>query len=391
MNEKILFVDDDRNLLASWERSLKRTFDLDTAEGSEAGLARFAQGDTYAVVVADRQMPGMDGVEFLTKVRQRNPDTVRLMLTGNADLESTIRVVNDGNIFRFLTKPCPLDLLSVALQDALAQHRLITAEKELLGKTLGGAIKLLTDILSMVDSQSFGRAQMLRETVAKLTDKLKVRDAWELHLAIMLAPLGYVTIPPSTLLKFRSGAALTEAEIQMLAAVPETAARLLANIPRLEGVARIVRYQQKNFDGSGFPQDSTCGDSIPVASRLLKILLDLILLQGKGRTQTSALDEMRMPEGIYDPTLLTAVRAALAGAANPDLTSARPPASVALKDLAPGMVLRSNVKTGDGTLILSAGHKITGLTLEKLRNFALTVGIVEPILVESQTSTPLPG
>jgi hypothetical protein len=100
---------------------------------------------------------------------------------------------------------------------------------------------------------------------------------------------------------------------------------------------------------------------------------------------------MQWPEGIYDPTLLSAVRAALAGAAILDLTSARPPASVALKDLAPGMVLRSNVKTTDSMLILSAGHKITGLTLEKIRNFALTVGIVEPILVDPQESTTVPN
>lgn len=391
MNEKILFVDDDRNLLASWERSLKRQFPLDTADGGEAGLAPFATGEAYAVVVADRQMPGMDGIEFLTKVRQRSPDTVRIMLTGNADLESTIRVVNEGNIFRFLTKPCPLDLLSIALQDAAAQYRLVTAEKELLGKTLGGSIKLLTDILSMVDPQSFGRAQQLRETIARLTDKLKVRDAWELHLAVMLAPLGNVTIPPVTLLKFRAGSKLTEPEDQMLTSLPETAARLLANIPRLEGVARIVRYQQKNFDGSGFPQDSTCADAIPFGSRLLRILLDLVHLQCKGCTQSSALDEMQTRQGNYDPALLAAVRASLAGVTNAKAISPRPATPVSFKDLAPGMVLRSNLRTCGDMLILSAGHRITDLTLEKIRNFARVAGIAEPILVEPQESTPVPG
>jgi response regulator RpfG family c-di-GMP phosphodiesterase len=383
MKEKILFVDDDRNLLASWERTLKRQFSLDTAEGGEAGLARFAGGGAYAVVVADRQMPGMDGIEFLSKVRQRNPDTVRIMLTGNADLESTIRVVNDGNIFRFLTKPCPLDLLSVALVDALEQYRLVTAEKELLSKTLGGSIKLLTDILSMVEPLAFGRAQALREVVTHLTEKLGLSNSWEVHLALMLAPIGYVTIPPATLVKSRAGEPLSQAEEQMLNSTPESAARLLANIPRLDGVARIVRYQHKDFNGSGFPADSVCGDAIPLGSRLLRILLDMIQLHGKGRTQLQALDEMQTSEGCYDPALLSAVRVSLTGARSAPVTAPRTTVSVAPKDLTPGMVLRSNLKSKDGTLILSAGHQITGLTLEKIRNFDLVAGIAEPILVES--------
>ena len=281
--------------------------------------------------------------------------------------------------------------MSVALQDALAQYRLVTAEKELLGKTLGGSIKLLTDILSMVDPQSFGRAQMLRENVARLADRLKVRDAWELHLAVMLAPLGNVTIPPATLLKSRAGAPLTDAESRVLASVPETSARLLANIPRLEGVARIVRYQQKNFDGSGFPEDTACADAIPFGSRLLRILLDMMQLQAKGRTQTTALDELQARGGNYDPTLLAAIRSSLAGSTAVELVPQRAASSVPCKDLIPGMLLRSNIKTTDGTLILSAGHKITPLTLEKIRNFALTVGIAEPVLIESQASAPLPG
>ena len=388
MNKKILFVDDDRHLLTSWERSLGRHFELETADSGEGALARLPQRGPYAVVVADRQMPGMDGIQLLSAFRQRNPDTVRMMLTGNADLETTIRVVNEGNIFRFLTKPCPQDLLSTALRDALAQHQLINAEKELLNKTLGGSIKLLTDILSAVDPQSFGRAQLLRDTVASIADKLKLENAWELHLAIMLAPLGYITVPPATLLKARAGGPLTEAETRMLTAIHETAARLLANIPRLEGVARIVRYQQKDFNGAGYPPDTTSGDAIPEGARLLRILLDMIQLQSKGCSQAQALSQMREREGAYDPGLLAAVRAGLAGAGRPALAAPRESIAVAPGNLAPGMVLRSNVKTKDGMLVLSAGHQLTCLTLEKLRNFDLLAGLAEPILVEAPENPP---
>jgi CheY-like chemotaxis protein len=205
MNEKILFVDDDPNLLASCERTLRQQFLIETAEGGDSGLAKLAGRGPFAVVVADRQMPRMDGIEFLRTVRKRAPDTVRVMLTGNADLEGAIRVVNEGNIFRFLTKPCPPDVLTHALKDAQAQYRLVTAQKELLNNTLNGSIKLLTDILSMVDHQSFGRAQTLRDAITAVTARLYVENAWEIHLAVMLASIGYVTVPPETLIKSRAG------------------------------------------------------------------------------------------------------------------------------------------------------------------------------------------
>jgi response regulator RpfG family c-di-GMP phosphodiesterase len=382
MNNKILFVDDDANLLASCERNLRRQFSLETANGGEAALQKIAQGGPYAVVVADRQMPGMDGIQLLSLIRERAPDTVRIMLTGNADLEAAIRVVNEGNIFRFLTKPCPLEVLAKAVEAGRAQYQLVTAEKELLNKTLSGSIKLLTDILSMMEPQSFGRAQTMRDVITSVTKKFNTDSDWEIHLAAMLAPIGYVTIPPEILVRARAGGALTRVEEQMVANVPEVAARLLANVPRLEGVARIVRFQHKLYNGQGFPKDATKGDAIPLGSRLLKILNDMSQLQNGGMTRSKALDEMQSRQGWYDPSLLDAVRTYY-GIIAATRETGRSSISVALPDLAPGMVLHSNIETKDGVLILSAGHQLSEMTLEKIRNFDRVSGIKEPIFVEA--------
>ena len=388
MNDKILFVDDDPNLLAACERNLRRKFPLETAEGGEAGLQNIAAHGPYAVVVADRQMPGMDGIQFLSLVKERAPDTVRIMLTGNADLESAIKVVNEGNIFRFLTKPCPADILSKAVEDARAQYQLVIAEKELLSKTLSGSIKLLTDILSMMEPRSFGRAQTMRDIITSITKKFNADNGWEIHLAAMLASIGYVTIPPETLLRSRAGEILSKVEEQMVINVPETAARLLANIPRLEGVARLVRYQNKLYNGAGFPPDAVKGDAIPLGARLLKILNDLALLQAGGMTRSAALDEMQGRRGWYDPSLLEAVRTyyGITAAAR---DAGRANISISLLDLAPGMVLHSSIETKDGTLILSAGHQLSEMTIEKIRNFERVSGIKEPIFVEAPESAGL--
>ena len=386
MNDKILFVDDDPNLLAACERNFRRKFQLETAEGGQAALEKIAAHGPFAVVVADRQMPGMDGIQLLTLVKERAPDTVRIMLTGNANLEAAIQVVNEGNIFRFLTKPCPLELLSKAVEDARVQYQLVIAEKELLNKTLSGSIKLLTDILSIMEPQSFGRAQTMRDIITTVVKKFHMDNDWEIHLAAMLAPIGYVTIPPETLIRSRTGGALSKVEEQIVTNVPETAARLLANVPRLEGVARIVRFQHKLYNGQGFPKDATRGESIPLGSRLLKILNDMAQLQTGGLARSKALDEMQSRQGWYDPSLLDAVKTYY-GITTVASETSRPSISVALLDLAPGMVLRSCIETKDGTLILSAGHPLSEMTLEKIRNFERISGIKEPIFVEAPEST----
>jgi hypothetical protein len=259
------------------------------------------------------------------------------------------------------------------------------AEKELLNKTLSGSIKLLTDILSMVEPQAFGRGQTMRDIISAVSKKFKAEHEWEIPLAVMLAPIGNVTIPPDLLQRARAGMALSKVEEQIMTQLPETAARLLANIPRLEGVARIVRYQHKNYDGTGSPQDAVKGEALPLGSRLLKILADLAQLQTDRVSRLEALNEMQSRLGWYDPTLLATVREYY-GVAVAARDAASPCISIALSDLAPGMVMRSNIATKEGILILSAGNPLTEMTLEKIKNFARVSGIKEPLFVESPES-----
>src|SRR5207248_10115053 len=179
MSEKILLVDDDENLLAGLRRQLRQRFDLQTAQGGYAGLEALAENGPFSVVVSDMRMPVMNGVRFLARVKERYPDTVRMMLTGNADMDVAIQAVNEGNIFHFLTKPCTPDTLSLALQNGIRQHNLIIAERELLEKTLNGSIRLLTEILSTADPEIFGRAQQMRDQVRKLAELMNLTNAWE--------------------------------------------------------------------------------------------------------------------------------------------------------------------------------------------------------------------
>jgi DNA-binding NtrC family response regulator len=138
MGANVLFVDDEAAVLSGYARTLHHEFQVDTALGGELGLKALAQNGPYAVVISDMRMPGMSGAEFLAGARRAAPETVRMLLTGNADLMTAIEAVNEGNIFRFLTKPCPKDVLVAAIEAGVEQHRLIRMEKDLLEQTLMG-------------------------------------------------------------------------------------------------------------------------------------------------------------------------------------------------------------------------------------------------------------
>lgn len=386
MNEKILFVDDDTNLLAAVERNLRHKFKLATASGGETGLAKMAAEGPFAVIVADMQMPGMNGVQLLTEVQKRHPETVRLMLTGNADQHTAIEAVNKGHVFQFLTKPCPMEMLALAVEAGLKQYRLITAERELLEKTLNGSIKVLAEVLSLTDPLSFGRGEALREYMRAYVHSLSLQNSWEFEMAAMLSQLGAVTIPPAILEKFRRRQELTEVEQVILDRVPKTGADLLANIPRLESVARIVLYQQKHYDGSGFPVDGPSGEDIPIGARILKVLIDLLELEAQKFSKDDALKLMQQRMGWYDPRVLDATFACFDIYLS-DISAKSLGQPILAKDLRVGQTVLVDIQTESGKTIIMARSRITPVLLVRLTNFARFSPIQEPIYIEPQIQT----
>lgn len=379
MNEKILFVDDDPNILNAFKRQLHKQFEIDTANSGHNGLSIMKTMGPFAVVVADMRMPEMDGIEFLKAVQEESPQTVRLMLTGNADQQTAIDAVNEGEVFRFLTKPCPTNLLVKTLEAALSQYRLLHAEKELLQGTLNGSIKLLIEVLSIIAPSVFERAVALREIAVELARALRITNTWAMEMATMLSDIAYVTLPPETLAKSRSGKAVSPAEEQIIMHLPETAHKLLNHIPRLETVARIILYQAKNFDGSGIPQDSVAGDDIPLESRILKVLHDLKKHEQNGLNVIEALEKMKQHPDRYDPSVLQTTMWFFSSGEEKPQEQIHLDATIS--QLRPGMILTSNLATVDDIILVTAGHTLTSTVIEKLYNYHELHKIREPIKV----------
>ncbi|MCD6216876.1 response regulator [bacterium] len=377
MKNKILFVDDDPNILMAYSRNLRKLYDVDTAPGGAEGLAKLAGNGSYPVVVSDLRMPGMDGIEFLSKVRLELPDTVRIMLTGNADLEAAIESVNKGNIFRFLVKPCDPDTMKGVLDAGIRQYNLITAEREILEKTLKGSIKMLTDVLSLVNPVAFGRASRVKSTVAQMAKYLKLENPWHYEVAAMLSQVGCVAVPSSVLEKRYLEKALSDDETQMMASHPGIAHDIITNIPRLEIIAEIIANQEKNFDESDFSKVGSSGKEITLGARLLKVALDLDTLESGGFTKTAAIAEMEEYSERYDPEMLKALKETIREQKKYVLKS------VTVGELTTGMILGQNVVNRDGLLLITKGQEVSNVMRERLKNYAMTVGVEEPIEVQA--------
>ncbi len=373
MTDKILFVDDDPNALEGFKRQLRKQFTIETATSGEEGLTVLRAKGPFAVVVSDMRMPVMNGARFLGQVHATMPDTVRLLLTGQANLDDAISAINDGHIFRFLVKPCPLETLHQALLAALEQHRLITAERTLLEQTVQGCIKMLTDVLALVSPVAFGRAARLKQYMHHLVSYLDLPDTWQYEIAAMLSQIGCVALPSDLLQKLDAGRSLTSEERQLVHKHPDVAYDLLRRIPRLEAVAGMVARQHDPDADREALQGTPYLETVLLGAHMLKTVLSFDQLLMQGMSHEDAIARLRKEPDPYGIVMALA---------SIELQEAeKVPRLVRVRELMPGMVLDEDVRTTSGLLVLAKGYEVTPAMIERFQTYARRVPISEPFRV----------
>lgn len=379
---KVLYVDDDPRALELLREQAGRQFAVTTAGSGAAGLECLQKDGPFAVVMSDYQMLGMSGLTFLSKVNELSPESTRLLLTAHPDLTAAVGAINDGHCFRFLTKPCPRVLLVRALEAAVQQHQLVTTRRVLLEQTLQASIKALTDVLALASPAAFGRATRAKEQVSALLDHFKMSDRWESEIAALLSQIGHVSLPPETALKLYQGEPLTPEEKAMADRLPALAERLIGGIPQLEGVRAILRYQDKHFDGSGYPPDKVREKQIPWGARALKVALDFDVLEAQQANAQVALDTMRSRKLWYDPAILNAF-AQLRGAEE----QAEVIRELMIKEVIAGMIFAEDVRTRAGQMLIARGTEVSPSLSERIRNMAPNF-VQEPVKIVTLRSKP---
>lgn len=355
-------------------RTLGMNFEVKTAEGGAQALAILAGPDRYAVTISDMRMPGMDGATYLEQAAVRAPNTVRMLLTGQSDMQAAIRAINHGRIFRFLTKPCEADVLNAAVEDALEQHRLITAEKELLEKTVYGSIQVLTEMLSLVNPVAFSRATRIKRLVQHVARQVNLPDVWQLELAVMIEHLGYVGMPPDLLERAYTGEPITADEKTLLGGAPQTAHHLMVKIPRIEPVLAIVERLGDPAPALDGLQRSAKEARLPWAVHAILAAERADQLSYRHPSPRLIVETLQSEK--FDPT----VSEALCSAEYHSL-SRRKTIQIVARQLEPGMFLLGDVLSKVGVLMAKGGQEVTPTIALLLKRMSERHNLEEPLTV----------
>ena len=302
---------------------------------------------------------------------QTRKEPVSVLLTGQADLTAAIKAINEGQIFRFLVKPCPPDMLSSIMEEAQRQYELITAEKELLQRTLVGAVKALVDVMTFANPDAMGRASRIRRRSALIAKEIHVEQKWQVEIASLLSQVSSLSLPAELVHKLAGGMDLDEAEHNQARSAHVAANAVIAQIPRLEAVAHLLNHAM------GLSAESVTDASLRRRIGLLKLVMELDRLESKGISISSALDLAR-DSGAHEADLLEATARAIARSGEIMV-----PAVVKIVELRTGMIVDQDISTRRGVLIAPRGCEVTLSFLEHIRQFSYelevsTVSVLEP-------------
>lgn len=357
---RVVCVDDEARIVEGLVLHLRKDYEVHTALSGDEALKVLKRIGGAAVVVSDMRMPGMDGASLLHRVMSNYPDATRILLTGDPGRDAAAAAVNQGQIFRFLTKPCPPDQLKAAVESGVMQHRLMNAERSILKETLIGCIKALTDVLAITNPVAFGRANRVKRLAIELADAFDCRQFWQLEAAAMLSQLGYLSLTQALVEKLYDGEQLTTAEKTLAASVPDVTSSLLENIPRLEPVIQILTAQNWSDE-----QIARLGDgSVGLGTRILGLTLEFDALTTQGHAPEVAIQSLRRRAARFGADLIERFAQQVGGGTG--LAEAR---ELPLRSVTVGMVIMQDVRTQLGTLLVPRGYEVTSAFLERIPNF----------------------
>lgn len=413
---RVLLVDDEENILRSLQRILRREpWELTTASSGEQALAAMAE-HKYDLVISDARMPGMDGPTLLAEIRRKYPWCIRILLTGYADITSTIKAINDGQIYRYISKPWDDDELRLTIRQALAfqysERRRLALEKltrkqnkelQALNASLEDKVRERTEELKETADMLDLAYQELRQSYVTTTEVFSAlinkrlpanrqpnpkvitlvkayaeythmgeEESRNLAMAAALYNLGKLSWPdelftaPSDLLN-------KDQRLEYLK-YPVAGEQLLMALEPLKDTAKIIRHHQEKWNGYGVP-DRLEADDIPFGARLLRLAVDFVELQfglvlERKVSRDNAIKLLKKyRERLYDPELTDRFIEMLIELA-PDVEHEDP--TILVLDtlrLKPGMVLARNLYAASGMLLLNEGKEMTAALIEKLAAF----------------------
>lgn len=411
----LLFVDDESNILASLKRLFRPLgYRIFTAEGGAQGLEILAR-ETVDLVISDMRMPEMNGAQFLEKVRAGWPDTIRILLTGYAEIGATIDAINKGQIYRYISKPWEDNDITLAVKQALVlkllereKHRLeeltlsqnialknlnatleerVKARTEEVRQTMGflemaheklkksfiTSIRVFSNLIEMREGRMAGHSRRVADQARTLAQGMGMKEAevQDVFLAALLHDVGKIGL--SDRLMEKPFSSLTSEERTEVVKHPAKGESALMALEQLQGAAKYIRGHHERFDGLGYP-DGLAGFAIPLGARILALANDYDSVQlgtilNKHLTQNEALAYIQEGRGNrYDPAVVDTFLGKVTKQTT-ELTDAVAELMLNSTQLKPGMTLSKDMTGHDGNLLLSKDYVLDEQLISQIRNF----------------------
>lgn len=415
-NLRLLLVDDEANILRSLQRVLRREpYELVLAGSGQAAI-EVLENQRIDLIISDARMPGVDGPTLLSTARRRWPWIIRILLTGHADMNSTIKAINGGQIYRYISKPWDDDELRLTIRQALAfqhserrrlalerrsrkQNKDLKALNENLEKAvarrtaelqetanmldrtleeLRGSYVTTTEVFSSLLNQRLPRGLQTNGRVSALVRAFAQRQQLDdvltrnLEMAAALYNLGKLSWSDDML--HAPSDQLSKEQTVTYRAYPEAGEQLLMTLEPLQDAAHIIRHHQERWNGRGFP-DEREGEAIPLGSRILRMAVDFVELQAglilsRKVSREDAIKLIRRQSGrLYQPDLCEAF-AIMCDETAPDLAPTEEGViAVPTRELTAGMILARDLHAASGMLLLNEGKKLNKPLIDKLIAF----------------------
>jgi response regulator RpfG family c-di-GMP phosphodiesterase len=397
-NRRVLYVDDEQPLLSSFVSMLrKEDVEVHTLNDPTRIDTVLTQVGPFALVVSDQRMPGKDGAAVLETVARTHPETIRIMLTGHADFDATLRALNQGGISKFVSKPWNDDDLCCLIRDAITRYNLTTqnayllnalaeqniALSRLLDGTVAQTVSLLGDLISYVTPTAGAfaeRSKRLGTAALALYPEIDEQERWDILRALDLFCLGLAVLPAwvqVTINKHGLGA-LDRFPVAKNHHI--LAAGLLERIPQFENVSRIIHFIERDFDGTGEPGgEPLTGRDIPFGARLLHILVDIEKHSSPNFKGAEVLEHMMHHNGKYDNEIIARMIGAPRGSGSGGFK-----ATVQVSALLPGMILLDDLVTNAGNCLLRAPATLTETSITIILQWHQSDAIIGPVRVITQ-------
>ncbi|HEY9279663.1 MAG TPA: HD domain-containing phosphohydrolase [Eoetvoesiella sp.] len=412
----LLLVDDDKNITNSLQRALRgKPYDVLTAQNGDAAL-QILENKSVDLVISDGRMPGMDGATLLAEVQRRWPDIIRIMLTGYSDISATIKAINEGRIYRYLSKPWNDAELYEVIEDALAQQgsdreraRLqeLTSEQNEVLQALNENLEThvqertaeltrtnellrcahadlqrgyatTTEVLASLVNQRLPQAEAISKQIMALVDafckaqELPQKLSDDLATAAALYNVGKLTWPDALI--GLPADRMDRDQRERYRDYPRNGEALLIALDPANEAATFIRHHQERWDGAGFP-DGLAGHAIPLGARILKLAVDFVEMQeGVVLTRKLTREEVltSMPKYVmrlYDPILCPQFVEVASKVSDEKATGDEAVIALNIPALEPGMIMVRHLHAASGMLLLKEGQVLTENVINKLQAF----------------------